>query len=60
MRKNHPRGVKLCEKIQRIIDGKSFHLSPQFVLEMMGYPTDWTLLPFQNGDKSQSKVEATQ
>jgi hypothetical protein len=41
-------------------NGKTSQLSPQFVLEMMGFPTDWTLLPFLNGDKSQSKQEATQ
>jgi hypothetical protein len=40
--------------------GKTSQLSPQFVLEMMGFPTDWTILPFLNGDKSQSKLEATQ
>lgn len=27
--------------------GKTAQLSPQFVLEMMGFPTDWTELPFQ-------------
>jgi hypothetical protein len=30
---------------------KCSHLSPQFVLEMMGFPTDWTELPFLNGEK---------
>jgi hypothetical protein len=25
---------------------KNSQLSPQFVMEMMGFPTDWTLLPF--------------
>ncbi len=39
---------------------KCSQLSPQFVMEMMGFPTDWTLLPFLNGDKSQSKQEETQ
>ena len=33
--------------------GKDSHLSPQFVAEMMGFPTDWTLLPFQNGETNQ-------
>jgi hypothetical protein len=41
-------------------NGKTSHLSPQFVLEMMGFPTDWTLLPFLNGETNQSKQEATQ
>jgi hypothetical protein len=31
--------------------GVSSQLNPQFVAEMMGFPTDWTLLPFQNGDQ---------
>jgi len=30
--------------------GEIFQLSPQFVAEMMGFPTDWTILPFQNGE----------
>ncbi len=30
--------------------GMSGQLSPQFVMEMMGFPTDWTLLPFLNGE----------
>jgi hypothetical protein len=47
-------------KRAREITGKTSQLSPQFVLEMMGFPTDWTLLPFLNGDKSQLKQEATQ
>jgi hypothetical protein len=47
-------------KRAREITGRTSQLSPQFVLEMMGFPTDWTLLPFLNGDKSPSKLEATQ
>ena len=41
-------------------NGKTSQLSPQFVLEMMGFPTDWTLLPFLNGEMSQSKQEEMQ
>jgi hypothetical protein len=37
--------------------GTHSQLSPQFVLEMMGFPTDWTLLPFLSGETSQSKQE---
>jgi hypothetical protein len=33
--------------------GETSHLNPRFVAEMMGFPQDWTELPFQNGDKSQ-------
>ncbi len=41
-------------------NGKPSQLSPQFVMEMMGFPTDWTLLPFLNGETSQLKQEETQ
>jgi hypothetical protein len=47
-------------KMTREITGKPSQLSPQFVMEMMGFPTDWTLLPFLNGEKNQSKPEVTQ
>jgi hypothetical protein len=47
-------------KRARQITGQTSQLSPQFVMEMMGFPTDWTLLPFLNGDKSQLKQEETQ
>ena len=40
--------------------GSPSHLSPQFVMEMMGFPTDWTELPFLNGETNQSKQEETQ
>ena len=40
--------------------GTPSHLSPQFVLEMMGFPTDWTLLPFLSGETNPSKQEETQ
>ena len=40
--------------------GKPSQLNPRFVLEMMGFPPDWTELPFLNGATNQSKPEATQ
>ena len=40
--------------------GKSSQLNPQFVLEMMGFPPDWTELPFLNGETNLSKEQATQ
>jgi hypothetical protein len=40
--------------------GTRSHLSPQFVLEMMGFPTDWTELPFLSGETNQLKPEETQ
>jgi hypothetical protein len=30
--------------------GKTSQLNPRFVLEMMGFPPDWTELPFQSGE----------
>jgi hypothetical protein len=38
----------------------SQNLNPQFVLEMMGFPTDWTELPFLSGETNQSKQQGTQ
>jgi len=35
--------------------GKTSQLNPRFVSEMMGFPPDWTELPFQNGETNQSK-----
>lgn len=51
---------KVSELAIRVAGGSGFQLNPQFVIEMMGFPTDWTLLPFLNGETSQSKQEATQ
>ena len=34
-------------------DGKTSQLNPLFVAEMMGFPPDWTVLPFLNGDRNQ-------
>jgi hypothetical protein len=33
-------------------DGKTSQLNPRFVSEMMGFPPNWTELPFQSGDKN--------
>jgi hypothetical protein len=32
--------------------GQASQLNPRFVAEMMGFPPDWTELPFQSGDKN--------
>jgi hypothetical protein len=40
--------------------GQNSQLNPLFVLEMMGFPSDWTLLPFLSGEQNQSKPEETQ
>jgi hypothetical protein len=36
--------------IQNSQTGTDSQLNPLFVAEMMGFPTDWTILPFQNGE----------
>lgn len=32
--------------------GKTSQLNPLFVAEMMGFPPDWTVLPFQSGGRN--------
>jgi hypothetical protein len=39
--------------------GTTSQLNPQFVLEMMGFPPDWTELPFQSGETNQSRPPET-
>jgi hypothetical protein len=43
----------LTDEVARIWKppGKSSQLSPLFVEEMMGFPKNWTALPFQSGDE---------
>jgi hypothetical protein len=55
-------GTDLVSTIHKATNqpGKTSQLSPQFVMEMMGFPNDWTLLPFLNGEPNQLKQEATQ
>ena len=51
----------LCSVISKIeATGKTSQLNPQFVMEMMGFPPDWTILPFLNGETNQSKPEEMQ
>lgn len=38
-------------KRARKMTGKTSQLNPLFVAEMMGFPTNWTVLPFLNGEK---------
>lgn len=40
--------------------GVTGQLSPHFVMEMMGFPPNWTELPFLNGETNQSKPEGMQ
>jgi len=52
-------GKTLSEIVQREI-GETSQLNPRFVAEMMGFPPDWTELPFQNGEEKASKPMETQ
>jgi hypothetical protein len=40
--------------------GTTSQLNPRFVLEMMGFPPNWTELPFLSGETNQSKQGETQ
>jgi hypothetical protein len=46
------KGHDLGSQINEILGTRS-QLNPRFVAEMMGFPPNWTELPFQNGDKNQ-------
>jgi hypothetical protein len=46
------RQISLTDFIKRAeIAGITSQLNPRFVAEMMGYPLDWTELPFQSGEQ---------
>jgi hypothetical protein len=49
--------VNIYYKLGADYNSQTSQLNPHFVLEMMGFPTDWTLLPFLNGEQNQSKQE---
>jgi len=51
-------GSNLVQTFSQI--GKTSQLNPLFVMEMMGFPPNWTELPFLNGETNQSKQEETQ
>ena len=46
-----------AEQVAHRIGGRTSHLNPLYVADMMGFPSMWTILPFlsQNGGKRQSK-----
>jgi hypothetical protein len=51
----------LCGYAEKMVEpaGKTSQLNPLFVLEMMGFPPNWTELPFLNGETNQSKQQVT-
>ena len=53
-------GSDLTGYVNKGNTGTLFQLNPLFVEEMMGFPATWTLLPFLNGEESQSKPTETQ
>jgi hypothetical protein len=56
-------GVSRRSELNHLVSqevGKSSQLNPLFVEEMMGFPKNWTGLPFQSGEKKVSKPTATQ
>ena len=42
----------MTKRVRQII-GTTSQLNPRFVAEMMGFPPNWTELPFQNGETNQ-------
>jgi hypothetical protein len=48
------KGVVLQNSLRQMA-GQGFQLNPLFVAEMMGFPENWTTLPFLNGEKKVSK-----
>jgi hypothetical protein len=55
----YPRHTDLNNFVAQQI-GKNSQLNPQFVAEMMGFPSNWTELPFQSGEQKVSKDMETQ
>jgi hypothetical protein len=53
------KGDDLGSEINHLLGTRS-HLNPRFVAEMMGFPPNWTELPFLNGEENQSKDMGTQ
>ena len=45
-RKGHDSAMSFLESNLQYQTGKTSQLNPQFVMEMMGFPPNWTLLPF--------------
>jgi hypothetical protein len=51
-KRHKAKGVILQTSLRQMA-GQGSQLNPQFVAEMMGFPTDWTELPFQSGEQNQ-------
>jgi hypothetical protein len=44
------RNQESIANLAREMAGTTSQLNPKFVAEMMGFPPDWTVLPFQGGE----------
>ena len=51
-KKKYAESSNLAEQIAHKVGGGTSQLNPRFVAEMMGFPPDWTELPFLNGGKN--------
>lgn len=49
-RRRNPATNSLADRFSQT--GKTSQLNPLFVAEMMGFPPDWTVLPFQSGGRN--------
>jgi hypothetical protein len=50
------KGINLQLGLPQVINnanGTTSQLNPRFVAEMMGFPPNWTELPFQSGEQNQ-------
>jgi len=55
----YPNGTTMPNLATQVMTGKNSQLSPLFVEEMMGFPKNWTVLPFQGGEEIALKDTAT-
>ncbi len=53
--KKNAENSNLSEQIAHKVNGGTSQLNPLFVTEMMGFPSDWLVSPFQNGGQKPSK-----
>lgn len=56
---NSRRNSKSIATLAYEAGGRTFQLNPRFVADMMGFPADWTELPFLSGDGKVSKPTET-
>lgn len=57
--KGDPAKSNLAEQIAHGTPGGNSRLNPLFVGEMMGYPEDWLVLPFLNGENKRLRCSET-